>query len=213
MKYHGLQGYLATITSAEENAFIQSKTNGVGWIGASDHAVEGEWRWVTGPEGLEEGGKGRLFFRGSGGQAKADPINLGPVKDAFGIPAYQDWNRWNDSPTGSNMQYEPNDNSHVNIDHEEDYAHITFPGKKWNDYPDSGGAGYLIEYGGSTGDPKVNLTADISLKVNSVRFSANPPITKCQGDTVRLNRADGFAFYVWRQTPGLSSYNYFQSCC
>jgi len=63
MMYYGLRGYLATITSQVENDFIKGKTKGVGWIGASDAAVEGDWRWVTGPEGLEDGGKGLLFWR------------------------------------------------------------------------------------------------------------------------------------------------------
>ena len=32
--------------------------SGTGWIGASDQLVEGEWNWVTGPEGMENGGTG-----------------------------------------------------------------------------------------------------------------------------------------------------------
>ena len=106
MKYHGLQGYLATITSQAENDFIKTKTKGVGWIGASDQVVEGEWRWVTGPEGSLDSGKGLLFWRGSGYQAKSDPANYGPVNGA-----YHNWNRWSNPlpanpwsrPTGSRM--------------------------------------------------------------------------------------------------------------
>jgi uncharacterized repeat protein (TIGR01451 family) len=49
-RYFGLQGYLTTVTSQEENDFITSKLQGEGWMGASDDAAEGEWYWVTGPE-------------------------------------------------------------------------------------------------------------------------------------------------------------------
>jgi VCBS repeat-containing protein len=48
--FNGLTGYLATITSANENAFVLSKLPADGWIGASDAALEGTWKWVTGPE-------------------------------------------------------------------------------------------------------------------------------------------------------------------
>jgi hypothetical protein len=46
----GVSGYLATVTSAEEQAFITPRLSGAAWFGASDSAVEGTWRWVTGPE-------------------------------------------------------------------------------------------------------------------------------------------------------------------
>lgn len=47
---YGAAGYLATITSQEENDFVSGRLTGDGWIGGSDSAVEGAWRWVTGPE-------------------------------------------------------------------------------------------------------------------------------------------------------------------
>lgn len=54
----GLQGYLATITSAAEQTFIQTSfpfllgfgATGNAWLGGSDATVEGEWRWLDGPE-------------------------------------------------------------------------------------------------------------------------------------------------------------------
>jgi hypothetical protein len=48
----GQQGYLATITSAEENEFISSKLEGATnvIINGSDEATEGEWKFVSGPE-------------------------------------------------------------------------------------------------------------------------------------------------------------------
>ena len=59
--YLGLTGHLVTITSAEEQAFLDGafgsdSTNdselaaSIYWIGASDSGTEGEWRWVSGPE-------------------------------------------------------------------------------------------------------------------------------------------------------------------
>ena len=48
--FNGLNGYLATITSAEENAFILSKLPSISWIGANDAATEGAWTWISGPE-------------------------------------------------------------------------------------------------------------------------------------------------------------------
>ena len=53
-------GYLATISSADENSKIWNNI-GAWWtsIGGTDSAVEGEWRWVNGET------DGQLFFQGS----------------------------------------------------------------------------------------------------------------------------------------------------
>ena len=40
-------GHLATITSAEENAFVRSIITGEFWIGGTDADDEQHWRWVT----------------------------------------------------------------------------------------------------------------------------------------------------------------------
>lgn len=75
MSHLGIPGHLVTITSQAEQDFIfetyrsligdprsPDKTLGTFgrfWIGASDATVEGEWRWIAGPEA------GQLFWRGS----------------------------------------------------------------------------------------------------------------------------------------------------
>ena len=198
--YYGLKGYLATITSKIENDFIHIKTQGVGYIGASDAAVEGEWRWVTGPEGLENGGKGRLFWRGTGLQAQSNPAIYGPVNGE-----YNNWDR-----------LEPNNALQGGVNYE-NYGHITvFPNDpansyKWNDVEDKGGSGdwypmgYIIEFGGMPGDPIVNLIATVDLQVNTVLLStaAVPPI--CEGSGVALNQKDTTATFVWTPSTSLSS--------
>lgn len=53
MTYDGMTGYLATITSAGEQDFLNSIHDGHGtlWLGGSDAATEGAWFWVTEPGG------------------------------------------------------------------------------------------------------------------------------------------------------------------
>jgi gliding motility-associated-like protein len=48
--YYTLQGYLATLTAADEAKLAGEQAPGAGWIGGSDAASEGAWKWVTGPE-------------------------------------------------------------------------------------------------------------------------------------------------------------------
>jgi hypothetical protein len=74
--WQGQQGYLLTVTSAEENAFVTeafSLLYGFGgstgfWLALSDAEVEGEWRWTSGPEA----GQLAIFTNWSSGQ----PSNL-----------------------------------------------------------------------------------------------------------------------------------------
>jgi len=205
--YYGLRGYLATITSQVENDFINLKTKGMGWIGASDAAVEGDWRWVTGPEGLNGG---TLFWKGTGYQAKSNPTVYGPVNNS-----YFNWNRW-DTPFSTSIAsttWEPNQSG------DEDYAHITvFPSNpndsyKWNDLPNAGNAigtdyypaGYIIEFGGMPGEPILNLSATLDLQVNTITFSTIQEFTRCAKDTVTLNQKDNIATYLWSNPNYLSS--------
>lgn len=149
--YFGLQGYLVTITSAEENAFAFGKIQNQGWIGSSDDTTEGVWQWVTGPEA------GTTFCIDSGA---ADP---NPTPSPNCVPqsgAYVNWG------TG-----EPN-NSASGGDGE-DHGHFLGTGK-WNDYRYDNNTivGYVVEYGGMEGDPEVNLTDMVTVNV----LPANEPL-------------------------------------
>ncbi len=49
--FMGQQGYLATVTSAEENLFISGQLNGDNaWLGGNDVITADLWEWADGPE-------------------------------------------------------------------------------------------------------------------------------------------------------------------
>ncbi|HLO04253.1 MAG TPA: LecA/PA-IL family lectin, partial [Symbiobacteriaceae bacterium] len=135
---YGLHGYLATITSNGENTFVAAKVQGLGWIGASDAAQEGVWRWVTGPEA------GTQFS----GQFKT-----GWCSAYTGNSVNGQYNHW----AGG----EPND-----CGYNEDYGHYYTDGS-WNDYPNYADsiAGYVVEYGGMPGDSAPVLQASTTVLI------------------------------------------------
>lgn len=68
LSWRGHKGYLATIGDAAENQFILDhlfahQYPDVTYLGGRQTAP-GEWRWVTGPDGAADGGKGTLFWSG-----------------------------------------------------------------------------------------------------------------------------------------------------
>ena len=68
LSWNGQPGYLATIESAAEYQLILDRVFSAGYpdvtyLGGRQTAP-GEWRWVTGPSGAADGGKGKLFWSG-----------------------------------------------------------------------------------------------------------------------------------------------------
>lgn len=187
--YFGLQGYLATLTSQEEADFAGSQAQGVGWIGATDAATEGDWKWVTGPEA------GTSFWSGA---ANGTELTF----------AY-----WND---GEPNDF---DRGAVGAPGDENYAHIADPSVSgptgrpgsWNDLPNAGdGApynpqGYVVEYGGMPGDPALNISDVTKITMlNDPSISVQPvDRTVCLGDngsfTVTAADAD---IYQWQLFDG-----------
>lgn len=144
--FYGLQGYLVTVTSADENTFIANKLATNTWMGASDAASEGIWRWVTGPEGLEDSGQGRYFSdQDKTGSCSA---NTGSAVGGY----YVNWRSGEPNDCGSG----------------EDVAHFYSGAGDWNDFPASGSvSSYAIEYGGMPGDPVVQLTGSVTMSVST----------------------------------------------
>ncbi|MFM7450035.1 MAG: DUF4347 domain-containing protein [Leptolyngbyaceae cyanobacterium] len=147
----GLQGYLTTVTSEGENNFILSKLEGRNaWIGASDAAVNKVWRWVTGPE------TGQLFFRQGGWISDQGP-------NGIGIGAA------NDQPPGQYTNWnagQPDDGGPPGLPGFEDYAF--YSNGKWSDAPNTpllfnSVQGYVVEYGGSSGDPTLQISGNVTV--------------------------------------------------
>ncbi|WP_227861016.1 immunoglobulin-like domain-containing protein [Clostridioides sp. ES-W-0016-02] len=47
-EFLGVRGYLATITSANEQEVVHNLTSNCVWLGGTDEEAEGNWKWVTG---------------------------------------------------------------------------------------------------------------------------------------------------------------------
>ncbi len=96
--HFGIQGYLVTITSQEEDQLAFSKINAIGWIGASDAAQEGVWKWVTGPESGTQFWSGSSWGSSYGGAyenwGSGEPNNAG--NEDYGH--FRSDGKWNDVP-------------------------------------------------------------------------------------------------------------------
>lgn len=99
-------GYLATITSATEQTFVQNLPNPnfaqYVWIGASDRTTEGTWQWVTGPEA------GTTFWTTTGGTSAGQYSNWGSgepndslMNEDYAEMALVFGGRWNDQSGAS----------------------------------------------------------------------------------------------------------------
>lgn len=147
--FYGLQGYLATITTQEEQDLMGEQASGAGWIGGSDAATEGDWEWVTGPEA------GTLFWRGTGN----------------GTPfGYSFWN--NNEPNQSGNE----DYAHItdpSVGPMGSWNDLSNTGAGSGPYQPKG---YLVEYGGLAGDPPApNVAAVTSIYADNEAPTASNP--------------------------------------
>ena len=134
--FYGLKGYLVTITSEKENAFVTSIMSKQSeeisaWMGAvDDKSPDHNWYWATGPE------LGQIFSQGL-------YPNVNKLK-------YANWNNKEPNNSGRTEFYgEFYFNGYWN-DLSEDYEFIE---------------GYLVEYGGMPNDVSTLPTATVSVVV------------------------------------------------
>jgi len=173
--YYGLQGYLATITAADEAKLSGEQAAGAGWIGGSDAAIEGTWRWVTGPE------NGKSFWING-------TTNSADIPFAF----------WN---TGEPNNQGNEDYAHVtfNVGRAGSWNDLPNEGSTGNYYPQ----GYIVEYGGMPGDPILNLSAFSEIYIPKIlKTSATTPICGSGIATVTADSNTGFVIWYDALTGG-----------
>jgi len=163
---YGLTGYLVTVTSAAENAFIYSKINQNAWMGASDDSnytsnnheqTEGTWEWVSGPEDGQT-----MTCQTAGNNAGSVAAHEDCLVHAD--ITYQNWNT-----------NEPNDccKSGSGNMGDEDYLHLRGADGKWNDFDvDTTVNYYIIEYGGMPGET-ATTSGLIELTIESIEASGS----------------------------------------
>ena len=174
MIYFGLQGYLATLTSPAEAQIAGELTPGTGWIGGSDEATEGVWKWVTGPE------TGMTFWNGlDDGAAPA------------GI-----YSNWNNS--------EPNNSGDEDYAHITDLSETTIPGSWNDLPNPSGGGpyqstGFVVEYGGMPGDPTLSISTTTSF--SPAQILTTSPSVSCGNTPANLSATANTTDILWYDNP------------
>ena len=150
---NGLSGYLASITSYQENTFIDDKAGVNAWLGGTDADTEGCWKWSGGPD------DGKIFTVGN----DADNTSSGGCTVDTGYTVYE-------KPFGAGEfgwnSNEPNDAGG------EDRLHIKTDGT-WNDYSNTQNVSYyVIEYGGIEGET-ATTTGLTTLTISSIEASGS----------------------------------------
>ena len=172
LDYFGLQGYLATLTIAEESQLAGEQSSGTGWIGANDNETEGTWKWVTGPEA------GTVFWLGqSNGTPQnglfsfwnnAEPNDFQGNEDYAHItdPSIGLLGSWNDLPNDGDT--DPNSAYHPK--------------------------GYIVEFGGFPGEPEINLSASVSIITPKTTVTN---VNGCESNIVNLGVTTNTDQVLW----------------
>jgi gliding motility-associated-like protein len=166
--YYGLQGYLATLGSAEEAKLCGEQSSGAGWIGGSDQEQEGVWKWVTGPEA------GTIFWTGE--------VNGSTPNFAF-------WNNYEPNNLGEE------DYAHITapgVGIPGSWNDLSNQGADSGDYQPKG---YIVEYGGMPGDPELHISTSTTL--NMPRILSVTPVSICGSGTATLGASSDSGVVNW----------------
>jgi gliding motility-associated-like protein len=170
--FYGLQGYLATLTAADEAQLAGKQAPGTGWIGGTDEATEGVWKWATGPEA------GTVFWNGTATGSS---------------PNFAFWNT-NEPNQAGNEDYAHITAPGVGIPGS--WNDLTNGGATSGSYQPKG---YIVEYGGMPGDPSLQLSASTSLTMAG-KITATNSNSNCGSGNVTLNATATFGTIEWYTT-------------
>lgn len=173
--YYGLQGYLATITSADEAQLSGEQSAGAGWIGGSDEQIEGIWRWMTGPE------IGMIFWN--------DGIN-------GTTPNYANWN--NGEPNNAGDE----DYAHITapgVGILGSWNDLSNTGEASGDYQPKG---FIVEYGGMPGDPILQISTSTTLTIPNITSTVEQSICGEGSLTLTANASAGTIKWYATATGG-----------
>jgi len=191
--FRGMQGHLATITSAHENEVVHGlvSSNAV-WLGGSDAGHEGQWQWVSGPEA----GQGIGFSNWDFGWDYREPNNFGGNENA--LEMYPN-GTWNDLDGASALQYiieyQPSQSPNIVLDPQSGhYYQLVTSAVSWDD---ARAAAEAITFQGMQGH-----LATITSQAENDFVSALIPATEIPGYAVWLGGSDAGHEGQWQWTSG-----------
>ena len=165
--YYGLQGYLATLTTDDEAQIAGELTPGTGWIGGTDEANEGVWKWATGPEA------GTTFWNGTANGS---------------TPNYANWS--SGEPNNSNNE----DYAHITFNTGVPGSWNDLPNNTNSQPSQYQAKGYVVEYGGM-GEPPISISAATTFSPPQIT-SVNSP-GSCENEPANLSATSNTTDILW----------------